>query len=58
MKLGDRIEVACYGHRHIDSALAVFVSGKFWLLNVNDCELGEGDAAVIREKWGRSYCVV
>ncbi len=52
VKLGDCIDVACYGHRHIDSALAVFVSNKFWLLNVNDCELSEGDSALIREKLG------
>ena len=52
MRLTDRLEIACYAHRHLDSAFAVFVDGNFWLLNVNDTELNDTDIRIVHRKWG------
>lgn len=51
------LELACYAHRHLDSALAVFVNSNFWLLNINDTELNETDTSIIQGNWG-SPCVI
>jgi UDP-MurNAc hydroxylase len=51
-KLSEDVEISVYSHRHLDSALAVFVKNKFWLLNINDCELNESDTRIINKKWG------
>jgi UDP-MurNAc hydroxylase len=52
IKLDENVEVSVYSHRHLDSALAVFVKKKLWLLNINDCELNKSDTEIIKNKWG------
>ena len=42
------VQIACYAHRHLDSALAIFVDDKFWLLNINDTELSTNDCLIIK----------
>lgn len=46
------VKIACYAHRHLDSALAVFIDDYFWLLNINDTELNESDISIIERNWG------
>jgi hypothetical protein len=46
------LEMACYAHRHLDSAMAIFVNNKFWLLNINDVELNKSDASIILGRFG------
>lgn len=52
IRLDENVELSVYSHRHLDSALAVFVKKKLWLLNVNDCELNKSDTRIIQNKWG------
>ena len=51
-KISSEVALACYAHRHLDSALAVFINSNFWLLNINDTELTKNDTSIIRKKWG------
>jgi UDP-MurNAc hydroxylase len=46
------VQIACYAHRHLDSALAIFVDDKFWLLNINDTELSTNDCLIIKNNFG------
>ena len=50
--ISSKVDIAIYAHRHLDSSLAVFVEGKFWLLNINDTELSISDCSIIRNKFG------
>lgn len=52
LRINSDVELATYAHRHLDSALAVFVDGNFWLLNVNDTVLTGNDTRIIRQNWG------
>jgi UDP-MurNAc hydroxylase len=55
--ISSKVDIASYAHRHLDSALAVFVEGKFWLLNINDTELSTSDCSIITNKFGNP-CVL
>ena len=52
IRISKNVELACYAHRHLDSSLAVFVQGDFWLLNINDTELNGTDINIITKKFG------
>lgn len=51
IKVNERVDLACYAHRHLDSCLAVFIDGIFWALNINDTELDENDIKIIKNDW-------
>ena len=51
-KINDEVQIAIYAHRQLDSALAVFIKSKFWLLNINDTELNSNDTKAIQRIWG------
>ncbi len=55
IQLTEHVELACYAHRHLDSALAVFVNGHFWLLNINDTELSTADCSIIKDRFGQPF---
>lgn len=52
IQVSTNVKIACYAHRHLDSALAVFIDDCFWLLNINDTELNECDISIIKKTWG------
>lgn len=52
ISISERVELACYAHRHLDSCLAVFSNNNFWLLNINDTELNKNDLRIIKRKLG------
>jgi UDP-MurNAc hydroxylase len=52
-----KVKIACYAHRHLDSALAVFINNKMWLLNINDTALSTNDCSLILKKFGNP-CVI
>ena len=49
-KIADELSISIFHHRHIDSALLIFLNKKPLILNLNDAELNKNDCTLIKKK--------